>query len=145
MLRKVKQADAEAMGALLATVAVAVIGVLAFVAANGAGSFSVQQVYGLALGGAVIGIFAIVVLFDGSPELPAVQALSSWAYKLSQRTRGVASFYNLIDTGLCAWHPRSWYGACERFVRFGIQIATLICLCLLAWLLPPPLESCLRA
>jgi hypothetical protein len=132
--------NAEAMGALLATVGVVVIGGLAVIAANGAGTFSVQQVYGLALGGAVIGIFAIVVLLDRIAELRAVQALSSWAHRLSQRTHGVAAFYNLIDTGLVRIGTHVLGMAhVNPFVRFGIQAATLSCLSLLAWLLPAPL------
>jgi hypothetical protein len=132
--------NAEAMGALLATVAVAVIGALAFIAADGAGTFSVQQVYGLALGGAVIGIFAIVVLLDRIAELRGVQALSSWAHRVSQHTQGIAAFYNVIDTGLVRIGTHVLGMAHVRpLVRFSIQIATLSCLCVLAWLLPAPL------
>lgn len=132
--------NAEAMGALLATIAVLVIGGLAIIAADGAGSFSVQQVYGLALGGAVIGIFAIVVLLDRIAELSLVQALSTWAYRLSHRARGVAGFYNLVDTGLVRIGAHVLGMAqVNALNRFAIQIATLTCLCLMAWLLPAPL------
>jgi len=132
--------NAEAMGALLATIAVVAIGALALIAANGAGTFSVQQAYGLGLGGAVIGLFAIVILLDRIAELRAVQALSGWAHGLSQRTRGIASFYNLVDTGLVRIGTHVLGMAhVNAAARFAIQIATLSSLCVLAWLLPAPL------
>lgn len=132
--------NAESMGALLATIAVLVIGGLAIVAADGAGTFSVQQVFGLALGGTVIGIFAIVVLLDRIAELPIVRALSAGAHRLSQRARGVAGFYNLVDAGLVRIGTHLLGMAqVNALTRFGIQIVTLTCLCLLAWLLPAPL------
>jgi hypothetical protein len=132
--------DAEAMGALVATLIVLSIGTLAFLAGNGGDQLSFKSSLGLILCGAVISIFAIVVFLDVLAESPPVRLVSHMLRQMSRRMRWLAGFYNLVDAGLV----RIGAGIAgmehrEPATRYTILVGTLLSLAILGWCLPPPL------
>lgn len=135
-----EERDAEAMGALVATLIVLSIGTLAFLAGNGGDQLSFKNSLGLILCGAVISVFAIVVFLDVLAESPPVRLVSHMLRHLSRRMRWLAAFYNLIDAGLV----RLGAGIAgmehrQTASRYAILVGTLLSLAIMGWCLPPPL------
>jgi hypothetical protein len=136
----VRDDDAEAMGALVATLVVAFIGVLAYIAGGIGSSVAFENFYGLVLCGAVIGTFVIVVFLDWIAETPLVRALSRMLRAVSRNAHILAAFYNWIDTGLVRIGASvAGMGQETTPGRYVLLGGTLLCLTILAWYLPPPL------
>ncbi len=132
--------DAEAMGALVATISVLAIGLLAYLAGASGDGLSIEHTYGLVLGGVVIGVFAIVVFLDKLSELALVRGLSRAMRIVSGHAHFLAAFYNWIDTGLVRIGAGVvGMGHENAIVRYSVLAGSLGCLCLLGWFLPPPL------
>jgi hypothetical protein len=128
------------MGALVATFSVLGVGILAWAAGGNGASLRIEHTYGLMLGGIVIGVFFVVVFLDTLSDMPAIRALGHTARTASRESHWLASFYNWVDAGFVRIGA-SIVGMNHMDVwsRYGILAATLACLCLLGWYLPPPL------
>lgn len=131
--------DAESVGALLATLAVVLIGYLAFAAGDGS-SLSLQSSFGFFLCFSVIGVFIAVVCIDALAEWAIVRDLSQAFESLARAARPLAAFYNLVDTVLvrlgAAMMGMGHQGVLMRYV---VLVGTMTALCLMGWYLPPPL------
>lgn len=133
-------ADSEATSALVSTLVVVLIGILAYIAGGMGSSLSFENFYGLVLCGTVIGVFAVVVFLDTLAETEAIQALSRGMGAAARRMRFLSAFYNWVDT-LFVRIGASVAGMGHDTIprRYGLLAGTLTCLTLLAWYLPPPL------
>lgn len=132
--------DAEATSALITTLIVLLIGVLAYFAGNTGSTLAFESFYGLVLCGTVIGVFAVVVFLDTLAETSAVQALSRAMGRTARHLRFLSAFYNWIDTWLVRIGASvAGMGHETTLRRYGLLAGTLTCLTLLAWHLPPPL------
>ncbi|KCZ90971.1 hypothetical protein [Hyphomonas jannaschiana] len=130
--------DAEAMGALVATLVVGSIIVFAICAGIFNESVSFDNLIGIAIGFLVVGAFAVVVFMDPLSQLTPVRWLSRVFSFAARGARPLAAFYDAVDTFLVrivavmtGMEHRS--GA----ARYGILGLILISLCLLGWYLPP--------
>lgn len=130
--------DAEAMGALVATLFVG--GIIAF--AICAGIFnedvSFDNLVGVIIGFVVIGAFAIVVFLEPLSDLPPVKLLTRMFGSGAKAARPLAAFYDMVDTFLVRI-VAVMSGMEHRTLaaRYGILITMLVSLCLLGWYLPP--------
>ena len=130
--------DAEAMGALVATLFVG--GIIAF--AICAGIFnedvSFDNLVGVIIGFVVIGAFAIVVFLEPLSDLPPVKLLTRMFGSGARAARPLAAFYDMVDTFLVRI-VAVMSGMEHRTLaaRYGILITMLVSLCLLGWYLPP--------
>lgn len=139
-LVSVESENAEAIGALFATVVVFSLSALAVIAAKWGGTFQLQPLYGVGLSGFVVGIFAIVVFLEPLSQLPLIRWLGRTLKWLSARTRILALFYNAIDSvlvkvgsGMAGMEHRNIWS------RYVFLSSILTCLSVLGWFLPSPL------
>jgi len=139
-LRAAEEDNAEAMSALVATLGVTLIGLLAVLAGNGGSSLSFRNSFGLLLCGSVISVFAVVVFMESIAEWALVTWLSRVFRAFSRRMRWLAKFYNWIDTGLVRIGADVvGMGHRRAASRYSLLSGTLLCLCLMGWFLPVPL------
>lgn len=131
--------DAEAMGALIATLAIGLIGALAFFAGDGA-SLSLQTTFGFFLCFGVIGLFVVIVCVDAFAELNVVRDLSQAFEAVAKAARPLATFYDWIDTALvrigAAVVGMGHQGMAMRYI---VLVGTMAALAFMGWYLPPPL------
>ncbi|MEO1964469.1 hypothetical protein [Hyphomonas sp.] len=130
--------DAEAMGALVATLVVGSIIVFAICAGIFNESVSFDNLIGIAIGFLVVGAFAVVVFMDPLSQLTPVRWLSRVFSFAARGARPLAAFYDAVDTFLVRI-VAVMTGMEHRSVaaRYGILGLILISLCLLGWYLPP--------
>ena len=130
--------DAEAMGALVATLVVGGIIVFAICAGIFNESVSFDNLIGIAIGFLVVGAFAVVVFMDPLSQLMPVRWLSRVFSFAARGARPLAAFYDAVDTFLVRI-VAVMTGMEHRSVaaRYGILGLILISLCLLGWYLPP--------
>ncbi|MDP3739301.1 MAG: hypothetical protein Q8R02_18070 [Hyphomonadaceae bacterium] len=136
----VQDDDAEAMGALIATGVVILIGVLAAIAGGMGSTVAFENFYGLVLCGGVIGIFVIVVFLDWISETALVRALSRTLRAVAKSMHFLAVFYDWVDAGLVRIGSSvAGMGQETTLLRYATLAGSLLCLTVLAWNLPPPL------
>lgn len=131
--------DAEAMGALLATLAIAALSILATSAARWGESLQLQALYGVGLSAFVVGIFGIVIFLEPLSQMGFIGGLSRGLKWLSRRARFLARFYGALDEFLVRIgavmvgmeHRNMWS-------RYLVLAATLGCLAVNGWFLPAP-------
>ena len=130
--------DAEAMGALVATLVVGGIIVFAICAGIFNDSVSFDNLIGIAIGFLVVGAFAVVVFMDPLSQLMPVRWLTRVFGFAARGARPLAAFYDAVDTFLVRI-VAVMTGMEHRSVaaRYGILGLMLISLCLLGWYLPP--------
>lgn len=130
--------DAEAMGALIATVTVSLIGVLAYVAGDGA-TLSLQTRFGLVLCFCVIGLFAAVVFVDALAEAAPVRSLANGLEWMARRFYWLAAFYDWFDTILVRIGAHvAGMGHRSMAMRYLMLAGSLAALCVMGWYLPAP-------
>ena len=131
--------DAEAMGALLATLAIAALSILATSAARWGESLQLQALYGVGLSAFVVGIFGIVIFLEPLSRVGFVGGLSRGLKWVSRRARFLARFYGALDEFLVRIgavmvgmeHRNMWS-------RYLVLAITLGCLSATGWFLPAP-------
>ncbi|MCA8899992.1 MAG: hypothetical protein KDA53_01950, partial [Hyphomonas sp.] len=130
--------DAEAMGALVATLVVGGIIVFAICAGIWNESVSFDNLIGIGVGFLVVGAFAVVVFMDPLADLLPVKWLSrvfGWA---ARAARPLAAFYEAVDTFLvrivAVMAGMEHRSVGSRYVILGTM---LVCFCVLGWYLPP--------
>lgn len=130
--------DAEAMGALVATLLVGSLIGFAIAAGMFNDTFSFDNLIGVVIGFVVVGAFAIVVFLDPLSELMPVKWLSRVFSAGARAARPLAAFYDAVDTVLVRI-VAVMAGMEHRTVaaRYGILGTMLVSLCLLGWYLPP--------
>ena len=130
--------DAEAMGALIATLVVGSIIVFAICAGIFNESVSFDNLIGIAIGFLVVGAFAVVVFMDPLSQLMPVRWLTRVFGFAARAAHPLAAFYDAVDTFLVRI-VAVMAGMEHRSVaaRYGILGITLVSLCLLGWYLPP--------
>lgn len=135
-----EQGHAEALSAVIATVAVALIAWLAIIAGGWNSDTRIGRDAGLIIAVVIFGIFAAVILLDWLAELPAVRALSRMINGASYYLAPLASFYNFVDTLLVRIGAHvAGAGHNHPFARYGILAGTQLCLAIMTWFLPDPL------
>ncbi|MEZ6010329.1 MAG: hypothetical protein R3C08_00460 [Hyphomonas sp.] len=130
--------DAEAMGALVATLVVGSIIAFAICAGIWNETVSFDNLIGIGVGFLVVGAFAVVVFMDPLSDLLPVKWLSrvfGWA---ARAARPLAGFYDAVDTFLVRI-VAVMAGMEHRTVaaRYLILGTMLVCFCVLGWYLPP--------
>jgi len=130
--------DAEAMGALIATLVVGSIIAFAICAGIYNESVSFDNLIGIGVGFIVVGAFAVVVFMDPLSDLLPVKWLSrvfGWA---ARAARPLAAFYDAVDTFLVRI-VAVMAGMEHRTVaaRYLILGTVLVCFCVLGWYMPP--------
>ncbi len=134
----VETRDAEAMGALIATFTVLLIGVLAYVAGDGA-ALSLQTRFGLVLCFCVIGLFAAVVFVDALAEAAPVRSLANGLEWIARRFYWLAAFYDWIDSILVRVGAHvAGMGHRSMAMRYLTLAGSLAALCVMGWYLPAP-------
>jgi len=130
--------DAEAMGALVATLFVGGIITFAICAGIFNEEVSFDNLVGVIIGFVVIGAFAIVVFLEPLSDLPPVKLLTRMFGSGAGAARPLAAFYDMVDTFLVRI-VAVMSGMEHRTLaaRYGILITMLVSLCLLGWYLPP--------
>ncbi|MBD3769745.1 MAG: hypothetical protein IE925_06310 [Rhodobacterales bacterium] len=130
--------DAEAMGALVATLLVGSLIGFAIAAGMFNDTFSFDNLIGVIIGFVVVGAFAIVVFLDPLSELLPVKWLSRVFGAGARAARPLAAFYDAVDSFLVRI-VAVMAGMEHRSVaaRYGILGTMLVSLCLLGWYLPP--------
>jgi hypothetical protein len=130
--------DAEAMGALIATLVVGSIIVFAICAGIFNESVSFDNLIGIAIGFLVVGAFAVVVFMDPLSQLMPVRWLTRVFGFAARAAHPLAAFYDAVDTFLVRI-VAVMAGMEHRSVaaRYGILGIMLVSLCLLGWYLPP--------
>lgn len=131
--------DAEAMGALLATLAIAALSILATSAAKWGESLQLQALYGVGLSAFVVGIFGIVIFLEPLSQMGFIGGLSRGLKWVSRRARFLARFYGALDELLVRIgavmvgmeHRNMWS-------RYLVLATTLGCLAVSGWFLPAP-------
>lgn len=131
--------DAEAMGALLATLAIAALSLLATSAARWGENLQLQALYGVGLSAFVVGIFGVVIFLEPLSQMGFVGGLSRALKWVSRRARFLAHFYGGLDAFLVrigavmvGMEHRSMWS------RYSVLALTLGCLSVCGWFLPPP-------
>ena len=135
----IEKRDTEAMGALVATILVILIGLLAFFAGDKGKELHLPSSIGVGLSILVVGIFAIVVFIEPLSNSRLMRFLSRSSGRVAILGRPMASLYNGLDRLLvrvCAVvagmeHRTIW----SRYIILGSQ---LVLLCVLGWYLPSP-------
>jgi hypothetical protein len=130
--------DAEAMGALVATLLVGSLIGFAIAAGMFNDTFSFDNLIGVIIGFVVVGAFGIVVFLDPLSELLPVKWLSRVFGAAARAARPLAQFYDAVDAFLVRI-VAVMAGMEHRSVaaRYGILGTLLVSLCLLGWYLPP--------
>lgn len=134
-----EQDDAETLSALIATITIGGIGLLAWFAGNWSQGEGLRNIVGIVIAGCVVGLFTIVIFLDWIAEMRVVRSAARGLRGISRAFGWLAAFYNGIDT---------------VFVRIGAHVAgtehqltrsryvilggTLGALAILAWQLPAP-------
>jgi len=138
--RTQEQDDAEALGAFIATMIVAGIGLLAWFAGSLRDGMGLRNGVGVAIAAGVIGLFAIVIFLDWIAEAPPIRATSRAVRGFSRRVRSLASFYNAIDTVLVRIGAHA-AGMEHRHMssRYFVLAGTMLAMAVLAWNLPAPI------
>jgi hypothetical protein len=131
--------DAEAMGALVATLVVGGIIVFAICAGIFNESVSFDNLIGIAIGFLVVGAFAVVVFMDPLSQLMPVRWLSRVFGFAARAAPGRWRPSTMRSTRSLSGSWPSWPGMEHRSVaaRYGILGLMLVSLCLLGWYLPP--------
>jgi hypothetical protein len=132
--------NAESLGAVLATI-------LFFGIAGGAIYLGMQREgvslaagigQGLFVG--VVALFATIVFLDWIARFPPLRATANAFNRAAPRMRFLVDFYDLLDTALVRLGAHvAGADHLKTRSRYGILIATLGSLAVLAWFLPPPL------
>ncbi len=139
-VRRRENDEAEALSALIATVIVAAICVLAYWAGLRTNGDGLRNAVGVFIAGGVILLFGVVVLLDWISEFPPVRAASRALRSFSRMFRWLASFYNAVDTVLV--RIGAHVAGAEHFndfARYSVLLATMLSLTAMAWFLPAPL------
>ena len=132
--------DAEALGALVATLIALALTGLAVWAAKWGKTLELQNLYGVGLSGGVVGIFAVVVFLEPLSQVPLIRDAGKNLQWISKRSRFLASFYNFIDGILVNIGSRMvGMGHKRMWTRYSVLSSILLCLSFLGWFLPPPL------
>ena len=134
------QQDAEAVSALISTLAIAAITALAVAAGQWGESISLQEFFGIGLGLFVVSVFAVVIFIEPLSKFSAVRFLARQFQKLAVIGKPLANVYNGIDGLLVRIgaivagmeHRSMW----SRYSVLGSQLALL---CVLGWFMPAPL------
>jgi len=135
-----EQGNAEALSALIATVAVALIAWLAIVVGGWKPETRIGRDVGMIIAGLIVGIFVVVILLDWLAELPAVRALSRMINGASYYLAPLAAFYNFVDTLLVRIGAHvAGAGHNDPLARYGVLAGTQLCLAIMTWFLPDPL------
>lgn len=131
--------DAESVGALTATLLVALIGLLAFNAGDGA-AMSLQTSFGFVLCFSVIGLFVAVVCVDAFSELGVIRDISHSFDWLARIARPLAVFYEWTDAALVrVGAAMTGMGHQSMRMRYLVLVSTMTALAVMGWYLPPPL------
>lgn len=135
-----ENADAEAVGALIATILVVLIIILAYIAGRWSDQRGLLNGAGVAISAATIVLFGITVFLDRLPDFPPVRLIRRTTRGAASRFGWLATFYNAIDTFLVriGAHAAGMEHRKTR-TRYFILVCTQSSLCVLAWFLPPPL------
>lgn len=135
-----EQGHAEALSAIIATVAVFGIAGLALIAGGWTETTRIGKDVGLVLAGVIFGIFAVVIIFDWLADFPPVRTLSRALRQFSSLFRPLAAFYNLVDLLLVRIGAHvAGAGHTSAVDRYLVIASTQICLAVMAWNLPDPL------
>ena len=135
-----EQGNAEAVSALIATVAVGLIGAFAVYAGGWTRETRIGSDIGLAIAGLIFGVFAVVILLDWLAEVPAVRSLGKTINGFSRYLRPLAIFYNAVDLVLVRLGAHvAGAGHNNPVARYGILAGTQLSLLVMAWFLPDPL------
>lgn len=139
-LHEKEQGNAEALSALIGTVIVAAIIVLAQVAGSWNSETRIGRDVGLIIAAVILGIFAVVFSLDWLAELPPVRALSRWINGASHSFAWLADFYNFIDFLLVRIGAHvAGAGHTDPILRYAVLASTQACLAVMTWFLPDPL------
>lgn len=133
------QNDAEALGAVVATLTVLGIGSLAFFVGGWSQGASLRSAVGVGISIGVIGLFTVVVFLDWIAEFAPVRLASRAMRGFSRRMAWLASFYNAIDAVLV--RIGAHVAGTEHHKpqsRYAILAGTLACLGVMAFFLPAP-------
>lgn len=131
--------DAEAMGALIATLVVASLSLLATAAARWGNTLELQALYGVGLSAFVVGIFGVVIFLEPLSQLGFTRSLSRGFKWIARHSHFLAKFYGAIDEFLVHIAATS-VGMEHRTMigRYLVLSVLLACLSILAWYLPSP-------
>ncbi len=134
-----EQNDAESLGAVIATLAVIGIGLLAFFAGGWTQGSSLRSAVGVGISIGVVGLFAVVVFLDWIAEFAPIRMASRAMRGFSKRMSWLASFYNTLDAALVriGAHVAGTEHHKARS-RYTILAGTLGCLGVMAFFLPAP-------
>ncbi|HPE48480.1 MAG TPA: hypothetical protein PLR76_08790 [Hyphomonas sp.] len=137
---EIEARNAEAMGALVATLFVG--GVIAFAICAGIwnDSFSFDNFIGAIIGFLVVGAFGVVIFIEPLSDFGPVKWLSRVFGSGAKAARPLAATYDAVDTFLV--RIVAVMGGMEHRTvagRYGILGGLLTCFCLLGWYLPPRL------
>ena len=137
--RQRDQDDAEALSALIATITVGGIGLLAWLAAGWSQGEGLRNVVGIGIAAFVVSLFTIVIFLDWIAEMRPVRAAARGLRGISRRMGWLAAFYNAIDTALVRIGAHvagtEHHKTRSRYVILG---GTLGSLAIMAWQLPAP-------
>jgi len=87
----------------------------------------------------VVALFASIVFLDWIARFPPLRATANAFNRLAPRMTFLVSMYDLLDAALVRLGSHvAGADHLKTRSRYGILIATLGCLALLAWYLPPP-------
>lgn len=135
-----EQDDAEALSALIATITVGGIGLLAWMAGNWSQGEGLRNIVGVVIAGCVVGLFTVVIFLDWIAEMRAIRAAARALRGVSRHMGWLSAFYNGIDTVLVriGAHVAGTEHQMTRS-RYVILGGTLGALAIMAWQLPAPL------
>lgn len=128
------QKEAEALGALIATIVV--IGITLGAFWFGGQPDFIENV-GLFVTFIVLGIFIVIVFLDRIADIPAVRAMSQAFRWFARGFVPLAQFYNFIDEVLVRVGAQCvGMGHKTAIARYSVLIATMACLTALSFVLP---------
>lgn len=135
-----EQQDAEAMGALIATLLVVLIIGLASAAGTWGAGIELEAFYGVGLSAFVVAVFGIVIFLEPLSNLRLMRLLSRGLRSIARAARPLAMLYNSVDA-LFVRIGAVVAGMEHRgmWARYAVLFITLSCLCTLGWFLSPPL------
>ncbi len=132
--------NAEAMGALIASIFVGGIIVFAICAGIWNDDVHFDNFIGVIVGFLVVGAFGIVIFLDPLSDWPPVKWMSRVFSSSARAARPLAALYDGVDTVLV--RIIAVMGGMEHrtvLARYGILGGMLGCFCILGWFLPPEL------
>ncbi|UPT63438.1 MAG: hypothetical protein M0D54_02415 [Hyphomonadaceae bacterium JAD_PAG50586_4] len=132
--RRRENADAEAVGALFATVSVVLIIGLAYVAGRWSDQRGLLNSAGIGISLATIALFTVTVFLDRLPDFPPVRLIRRTMRGASSKFGWLAAFYDGIDGFLVriGAHAAGMEHRKTR-TRYLLLAGTQTSLCVLAW------------